>query len=37
MLNCKTEDKNENLYLPDKKDVIRKLHSVLTEKTEVDV
>jgi len=34
MLNCKTEEKNENLYLPDKKQVIRKLHSVLTYQTE---
>jgi hypothetical protein len=29
ILNCKTEEKNENLYLPDKKQVVRKLHSVL--------
>ena len=34
LLNCKTENKCENLYLPDKKDVIRKLHSVLTYQTE---
>ena len=34
MLNYKTEDKNENLYLPDKKQVVRKLHSVLTYQTE---
>ena len=34
MLNCKTEDKNENLYLPDKKQVVRKLHSVLMYQTE---
>ena len=33
-LNCKTEDKNENLYLPDKKQVVRKLHSVLMYQTE---
>jgi len=34
LLNCKTENKCENLYLSDKKDVIRKLHSVLTYQTE---
>jgi hypothetical protein len=34
MLNCKTEEKNDNLYLPDKKQVVRKLHSVLTYQTE---
>ena len=34
ILNYKTEDKNENLYLPDKKKVVRKLHSVLTYQTE---
>ena len=34
LLNCKTEEKNENLYLPDKKNVIRKIHSVLTFQTE---
>ena len=28
LLNCKTEEKNDNLYLPDKKNVIRKIHSV---------
>jgi hypothetical protein len=28
LLNCKSEEKNENLYLPDKKNVIRKIHSV---------
>ena len=33
MLNYNTEDKNENLYLPDKKKVVRKLHSVLTFQT----
>ena len=34
LLNCKSEEKNENLYLPDKKNVIRKIHSVLTFQTE---
>jgi len=34
LLNCKTNSKCENLYLPDKKDIIRKLHSVLTYQTE---
>ena len=34
ILNYKTEDKNENLYLPDKNQIIRKLHSVLTYQTE---
>jgi hypothetical protein len=34
LLNCKTENKCENLYLPDKKDVIRKLHLVLRYQTE---
>ena len=34
LLNCKTENKCENLYLPDKKYVNRKLHSVLTYQTE---
>jgi hypothetical protein len=34
ILNCKTNKKCENLYLPDKKQVIRKLHSVLTYQTE---
>ena len=34
LLNCKTNKKCENLYLPDKKQVIRKLHSVLTYQTE---
>jgi hypothetical protein len=33
-LNCKTEEINNNLYLPDKKKQIRKLHSVLTYQTE---
>jgi hypothetical protein len=35
LLNCKIEKKNENLYLPDKKNVIRKIYSVvLTFQTE---
>jgi len=34
LLNCKTEEKNDNLYLPDKQNVIRKIHSVLTFQTE---
>jgi len=33
-LNYKTEEVCENLYLPDKKEVMRKLHSVLTYKME---
>jgi hypothetical protein len=33
-LNYKTEEKSENLYLPDKKGKIRKIHSILTYKTE---
>lgn len=33
-LNCKTEEVNGNLYLPDKKKHVRKLHSVLTYQTE---
>jgi hypothetical protein len=33
LLNWKNEDKNENLYLPDRKKVVRKLHSVLTCQT----
>lgn len=33
-LNYKTEEETDNLYLPDKKGVIRKIHSVLTYKTE---
>jgi hypothetical protein len=33
-LNYKTEEKGENLYLPDKKKVMRKIHSVLTYQTE---
>ena len=33
-LNYKTETKCKNLYLPDKKGIIRKLHSVLTYKME---
>jgi hypothetical protein len=34
LLNYKTEEKNENIYLPDKKGVIRKIHSVLTYQME---
>lgn len=34
LLNYKTEEKCENLFLPDKKRVVRKLHSVLTYQTE---
>jgi hypothetical protein len=34
MLNCKTEEKNDNLYYTDKKNKIRKLHSVLTYQTQ---
>jgi hypothetical protein len=34
LLNYKTNKKCENLYLPDKKQVVRKLHSVLTYQTE---
>ena len=33
-LNYKTLEKCENLYLPDKKKVIRKMHSILTYKME---
>lgn len=33
-LNYKTEEKCENLYLPDKKGVIRSIHSILTYQTE---
>ena len=33
-LNYKTEEKNENLYLPDKKGKSRRIHSILTYKTE---
>ncbi len=33
-LNCKTEEVNENMYLPDKKGIIRKMHSILTYQTE---
>jgi hypothetical protein len=29
-LNYKTEEKNENIYLPDKKGKMRKVHAVLT-------
>ena len=34
LLNCKTETKNENIYLPDKKEILRKIHSILTYQTE---
>jgi hypothetical protein len=34
MLNCKTETKTENIYLPDKKGNMRKIHSVLMYQTE---
>ena len=34
LLNYKTEEKNENLYLPDKKGVVRKIHSILTYQME---
>jgi len=30
LLNYKTEEENDNMYLPDKKGVIRKMHSILT-------
>lgn len=33
-LNYKTEEKTENIYLPDKKGVMRKIHSILTYKME---
>lgn len=33
-LNYKTEEKCENLYLPDKKGIERKIHSILTYQTE---
>ena len=33
-LNYKTEEKCENMYLPDKKGVKRKIHSILTYQTE---
>ena len=29
-LNCKTEEVNENLYLPDRKNKLREIHSILT-------
>jgi len=29
-INCKTLERNENMYLPDKKGVYRKMHSILT-------
>jgi hypothetical protein len=34
LLNCKTEEKNKNIYLPDKTGIERKIHSVLTYQTE---
>jgi hypothetical protein len=34
LLNCKTETKNENIFLPDKKEISRKIHQVLTYQTE---
>ena len=33
-LNYKTEEVNENIYLPDKKGISRKIHSVLTYQME---
>jgi hypothetical protein len=33
-LNCKTEERCENMYLPDKKGIERKIHSILTYQTE---
>ena len=33
-LNYKTEEKSENLYLPDKQGELRKIHSILTYQTE---
>ena len=33
-LNCKTEEVNENLYLPDRKNKLREMHSILTFKME---
>jgi hypothetical protein len=30
----KTEEKCENLYLPDKKGIVRSIHSILTYQTE---
>ena len=33
-LNYKTEEVNENMYMSDKKEVVRKMHSVLTYQTE---
>ena len=32
-LNYKTEEKSENLYLPDKQGELRKIHSILTYQT----
>lgn len=34
LLHYKTEQKCENLYLPDKKEILRKIHSILTFQTE---
>jgi hypothetical protein len=34
MINCKTYKKNKNLYLPDKKNVMREMHSILTYQME---
>jgi len=34
LLNYKTEEVSENLYLPDKNGVIRKMHSILTYQME---
>ena len=34
-LNYKTENKCENIYLPDKKGKVRKIHSVLTYQMEI--
>jgi len=33
-LNYKTEEKSDNLYLPDKQGKLRKIHSILTYQTE---
>jgi len=34
LINCKTGEENENLYLPDKQGTLRKIHSILTYKME---
>ena len=34
MINCKTHTKNDNIYLPDKEGVLRKMHSILTYQME---